>query len=188
MPEPPNENNFREWFANAKTPPPKASASCFRTRGSHFERALYHLLAAESLSPRTSFKPKSEQIDGAFECVQRYFLLEAKWQAKPIGLKELDAFHAKVERKLSGTLGVFISMSGYPRGASDSLLKAKSLKIVLFGADDMEACFDPAVGFKAVLSAKLRAASEYGLPYHEFRPLVVAPVEAPNSGRSTEGQ
>lgn len=188
MPEPPNKNNFREWFANAKTPPPKASASWFRIRGSHFERALYHLLAAESLSPRTSFKPKSEQIDGAFECVQRYFLLEAKWQAKPIGLKELDAFHAKVERKLSGTLGVFISMSGYPRGASDSLLKAKSLKIVLFGADDMEACFDPAIGFKAVLSAKLRAASEYGLPYHEFRPLVVAPVEAPNSGRSTEGQ
>ena len=125
---------------------------------------------------------------GAFECVQRYFLLEAKWQAEPIGLKELDAFHAKVERKLSGTLGVFIPMSGYPRGASDSLLKAKSLKIVLFGADDMEARFDPAVGFKAVLSAKLRAASEYGLPYHEFRPLVVAPVEAPNSGRSTEGQ
>ena len=188
MLEPPNENNFREWFVNVKTPPAKASASWFRTRGRHFERALYHLLAAESLSPRTSFKPKSEQIDGAFECVHRYFLLEAKWQVKPIGLKELDSLHAKVERKLSGTLGVFLSMSGYPRDAADSLVKAKSLKIVLFGAGDIEACFDSAVGFKEVLTVKLRAASEYGVPYHEYRPLVMAPVVIPNSGQSREGK
>jgi hypothetical protein len=92
MPEmPPNQNNFREWFANAKKPPDGASASWYRTRGQHFERALYYLLAAEGLSARTNFRPKNEQIDGAFECDQRYFLLEAKWQAKPIGLKELDA-------------------------------------------------------------------------------------------------
>ncbi|SRR6266404_4752782 len=188
MPEPPNQNNFREWFVNAKTPPAKASASWYRTRGLHFERAIYYLLAANSLSPRTSFRAKSEQIDGAFECDQRYFLLEAKWHVKPIALKELDAFHAKVERKLSGTLGVFISMSGYPRGAADSLLKGKALKIILFGASDIDACFDDAVGFKRVLSAKLRVASEYGVPYHEYRPLVVAPVVTLNSGEGTKGQ
>jgi hypothetical protein len=184
---PPNDNNFREWFANAKKPPTGVSATWYRTRGQHFERALHYLLASEGLSPRTNFRPKNEQIDGAFECNQRYFLLEAKWQAKPIGLKELDAFHGKVERKLSGTLGVFISMSGYPRTAADSLLKAKALKIVLFGERDMDACFDTTLGFNRVLSAKLRAAAEYGVPYYEYRPLVVLPTNTRNSGKGTEG-
>ena len=177
MLEPPKVDDFREWFAGAKTPPVGAPPTWYRTRGLHFERALHYLLATERLSPRTSFKPTSEQVDGAFECDQRYFLLEAKWHSKPIGLKELDAFHAKVERKLSGTLGVFISMSGYPRKAADSLVKGKALTILLFGERDMDACFDVTVGFKRVLAAKLRAAAEYGLPYYEYQPLVVKPTE-----------
>jgi len=177
MLEPPRLENFREWFSSAKTPPADARPTWYRTRGLHFERALHHLLATEGLSPRTSFKPKSEQVDGAFECDLRYFLLEAKWHTKPVGLKELDAFHAKVERKLSGTLGVFISMSGYPRNAADSLVKAKALTILLFGEGDMDACFDATVGFKRVLAAKLRAAAEYGVPYYEYKPLIVKPAE-----------
>ena len=177
LPGAPNEENFREWFAVAKESPSGASPSWHRKRGLHFERALYYLLASEGLMPRTSFRPKSEEIDGAFELAHRYFLLEAKWEAKPVRLKELDALYGKVERKLSGTLGVFISMSGYSRGAVDSHLKSKPLKIVLFGERDMDACFETNVGFKIVLTAKLRAASEYGVPYLEYRPLVVPPMD-----------
>ena len=172
-PELPNESNFREWFANTKHPPASAPLTWYQARGFQFERALHWLLNAEGLSPRTSYRRKGEQIDGAFVSNHRYFLLEAKWHRKPIGNNDLDAFDAKVERRLSGTLGVFISMSGYSRDVADTLVKSKRLKVIMFGAADMEASFDIAVGFSQVLLAKLRAAAEYGMPYHEYRPFVV---------------
>ena len=120
---------------------------------------------------------RASKVDGAFECDQRYFLLEAKWHTKPVGLKELDAFHAKVERKLSGTLGVFISMSGYPRNAADSLLKAKALTILLFGEGDMDAVLrrDGRVpsGFWRRSCERRR---NMACPYYEYKPLIVKPA------------
>ena len=40
----------------------------------------------------------------------------------------------------------------------------------------MDACFDATVGFKRVLVVKLRAAAEYGVPYYEYKPLIVKPA------------
>jgi Restriction endonuclease len=173
IPKTPNKDSFREWYAIAKTPPHDADAKWFRTRGLHFERSLFWLLQSEGLLPRTSFRPKNEQVDGAFEWNHRYFLLEAKWHGKPVGMKDLDSFQSKVERKLWGTLGVFISMPGYTRGAANTLVKAKSLTVVLFAQPDMDACFDFNVGFSRVLAAKLRKAAEFGTPDYEFRPTAV---------------
>ena len=184
MPEPPSADNFRDWFAKVKSPPAGAGVTWYQTRGLHFERALYWLLDAEGLSPRTSFRPKSEQVDGAFECDYRHFLLEAKWRRRPVGIKELDAFQAKVERRLSGTLGVFISMSGYPRSAADTLVRGRSLKVILFSERDMDASFDVAIGFRRVLATKIRAAAEFGVPYREYLPVVVTTGETLNPAGS----
>lgn len=179
---PPTKSNFREWFKASKVPPAGAKAEWYRRRGRQFERALYHLLKGEGLRPRTNFRPKAEEIDGSFEYRHKYFLLEAKWRKGAVGLAPLDSFDSKVGRKLSGTLGVFISMSGYTPDAADALVKGRSLSVVLFDGSDVEACFHVSAGFRQVLEVKLRNAAEFGLPYFPYKPTVVS-VRPPTSVR-----
>ena len=49
------------------------------------------------------------------------YLLEAKWRKQPIPASDLYAFKGKVDGKLVGTIGVFISMSDYSADAIDAL-------------------------------------------------------------------
>jgi hypothetical protein len=170
----PTAKDFRKWYENAKKPPtPSAPAVWYTNRGFQFEKALKFLLRSEGLSPRTSFRPTGEQVDGSFECMNRYFLLEAKWQKQPIPASDLFTFRGKVEGKLLGTIGVFISISGYSHDAADALIKGKTLSVIMFDEKDMDASMDPKIGFKRVLIKKLRTASEEGVPYWAFSKTIV---------------
>src|SRR5450759_337008 len=97
-----------------------ASAQERRKAGLEFEELLNALLDQEGLNPRTRYRPKGEEIDGSFVLESRVFLLEAKWHTKPLPASAIYAFRGKVEGKLSGTLGVFISGSGYSSHAVDA--------------------------------------------------------------------
>lgn len=86
---------------------------------------------ADRLDPRTSYKLAGEQVDGSFFLDGTVFLLEAKWHAKEIAASSLYEFKGKVDGKLLGTLGVFISMSGYSEDAVNALTLGKTLNLVL---------------------------------------------------------
>jgi hypothetical protein len=169
----PTAKDFRKWYEKAKKPPPSAPAAWYNKRGFQFEKALNFLLQSEGLSPRTSFRPTGEQVDGSFECMNRYLLLEAKWQKQAIPASDLFAFKGKVDGKLLGTIGVFISMSGYSDAAADALIKGKTLSVIMFDEKDMDASMDVKIGFKRVLMEKLRTAAEEGVPYWAFSKTVV---------------
>jgi hypothetical protein len=171
----PSRATFRSWFRRAKVAPRAAAAKWYRDRGRLFERALYHGLAQDGLRPRTSYILEGEEIDGSFLLRGNVFLLEAKWHEMPIPTKELLAFHAKLEGKLAGTLGAFLSMSGYCDKAADALTKGKALTVIMFDAVDIEACFKRRIGFKRVLEEKLRAAAESGLVYWPYTSTRVTP-------------
>lgn len=94
-------------------PPGKADRYWFQQRGRTFERMLTQLLSRENMEPRSSMRPSGEEIDGSFAMGDRFFLLEAKWHATPIPASALYAFKGKVDGKLIGTIGVFLSMSDY---------------------------------------------------------------------------
>lgn len=147
------------------TPPPDAGAPWNRTRGYKFERVLTDLLAEDGLEPRASYKPQGEQIDGSFFLEGTVFLLEAKWHADPMPASTLYEFKGKVDGKLVGTLGVFISMSGYSKDAVNALTLGKSLNLILFDKRDMDAAIGRSLGFKEVLKRKLRKAAEEGVVY-----------------------
>lgn len=134
-------------------------------RGYGFEKWLRALLDHEGLEPRSSYIPTGEQIDGSFLCDGTYFLIEAKWVSKGIPASELYRFKGKVDGKLVGTLGVFISMSGYSESAVDALSVGKGLSVILFDRSDMETSLRPGHSFKAVLKYKLRKAAEEGIVY-----------------------
>ncbi|MEC0107366.1 hypothetical protein P4H27_10500 [Paenibacillus taichungensis] len=136
-----------------------------RRRGFAFERLLYKLFSFEQLEPRTGYRPLGEQIDGSIYLDGRIYLLEAKWHAEPLPASTLYQFKGKVEGKLAGTIGIFISMSGYAEDAVDALVLGKTLNIILLDQRDLDAAIARSLGFTNVLKRKLRMAAEEGAIY-----------------------
>lgn len=160
------EPTLPEQYARLRELSGSAPALQKRQRGFDFERVLKRLLDADGLEPRASYKSKGEQIDGSFYLDGTFILLEAKWHAEPIPASTLYQFKGKVDGKLVGTLGVFISMSGYSEDAVDALTAGKSLNLILFNKEDIDAAIAGNQGFKTILKVKLRKAAEEGLVYY----------------------
>jgi hypothetical protein len=157
---------LQQQFSNLVNLPAEATAADKRRRGFAFEKFLERLLTQEELAPRLRLRPTGEEIDGSFDLHNRVFLLEAKWHAEPLPASAIYAFQGKVNGKLSGTLGVFISMSGFSDDVTSALTAGKSLNVILFDANDIRAVITHS--FAKVLNVKLRAAAEEGVVFFPF--------------------
>jgi len=138
-----------------------------RNRGRQFELLLNNLLKIEDLEPRTSYRPDGEEIDGSFIFGNKIYLLEAKWHSTAIPASSIYQFKGKVDGKLVGTIGIFISMSGFSSEAVDALTFGKSVNVILFDQSDLEISITEHNGLKKVLHQKIRIAAEEG---HAFFP------------------
>ena len=150
-------------------PPDDVSSNAKQQRGRDFEKFLQALFEAEGLKPRLRLRPSGEEIDGSFLLGGRVFLVEAKWHAHPMPASELYAFKGKVDGKLVSTIGIFVSMSGYSDNAADALTAGKSLNVLLFNREDIEASVGINGGFIQVLESKLRAAAEEGSAFFPYQ-------------------
>ncbi|AXM95744.1 restriction endonuclease [Pseudomonas plecoglossicida] len=159
------ERDPHQWYIELSELLPDADATKKRARGYDFEKILKRLLADEGLEPRSSYKSAGEQIDGSFYLDGSFLLLEAKWHALPVPASTLYQFKGKVDGKLVGTIGIFISMSGYSTDAVDALIAGKTLNLILFTKEDMDAAIIHKLGFKRILKDKLRKAAEEGLAF-----------------------
>jgi hypothetical protein len=156
------KEDYKKWLV----PPEGSPATWYRQRGFAFERILKSCLSHEQMDPRSSYKAEGEQIDGSFFLDGSVFILEAKWHRDELPASSIYQFKGKVDGKLSGTIGVFISMSGYSKDAVDALTLGKSLNVILFGKEDIDAAILGNSSFKNVLKSKLRIAAEEGVVYH----------------------
>lgn len=138
-------------------------------RGYLLQDLMYSVLTHEGLEPRASYKPKGEEIDGSFYLSNTTYLLEAKWVQDPISASDLYSFKGKVDGKLAGTRGVFISMSGFSDDAPESLIRGKQLTSIMVDHSDMEVIFGGRATFKQVLDFKIRQAGETGKPYVPYQ-------------------
>lgn len=145
--------------------PPDADGNSKRARGFAFERLLNMLFAYDKMEPRAGYRPVGEQIDGSIYLDGRVYLIEAKWHADPLPASTLYQFKGKVDGKLLGTVGIFISMSGYGDDAIDALSLGKGLNVILVDRSDMDAAIKRQNGIKHVLKLKLRKAAEEGVIY-----------------------
>lgn len=145
--------------------PVESTGVAKRMRGFAFEWLLNNLFALDELEPRAGYRPAGEQIDGSIYLDGRIYLLEAKWHADPLPASTLYQFKGKVDGKLAGTIGIFISMSGYAADAVDALILGKGLNVILVDRRDMDSAIVRGNGFKKVLKLKLRKAAEEGTVY-----------------------
>ncbi|MGG1515471.1 TOPRIM nucleotidyl transferase/hydrolase domain-containing protein [Paenibacillus oryzisoli] len=156
---------IKEEYEKLINLPATADGAAKRRRGYDFEILLNKLFTFEQLEPRTGYRPMGEQIDGSIYLDGRIYILEAKWHADPLPASTLYQFKGKVEGKLAGTIGIFISMSGYAEDAVDALVLGKALNVILFDKRDLDAAIDRSIGFTNVLKNKLRKAAEEGAIY-----------------------
>lgn len=166
----------RTLFESLKNPPDGADANWFRARGRSLEKIIFAALDAEGLRPKINLRLDGEEIDGSFILHAQVFLLEAKWHADPIEEKDLLVLKGKVDGKLTGTLGIFLSMSGYTENAIPAFVKGKTINTILFDGADIETALAVDGGFTILLSEKLRAAAEEGTVFYPSSKVVGAGI------------
>jgi hypothetical protein len=152
-----------------------------------FELITFKLLALEGLDPslpyyvspprqgedgsagtrRSGRQPGGEQIDGAFVLDGRDFLVESKWQG-PIASADMYVFRGRVEGKLVGTIGVFISAEGFVKDAEYTLISGKELNVLLVDGEDVGLALEPRNSFRTMLRAKLRQAALMGRAFYSY--------------------
>jgi hypothetical protein len=156
------DTKLRDWLV----PPEPRESNWFQKRGRVFERILTSMLSKEEMEPHTSMRPSGEEIDGSFAVGDNFYLLEAKWHAEPIPASSLYSFRGKLEGKITGTIGVFFSMSDYSRDAPDALLRGKQLNMILFSHSDLLLIEDGKITMREAMRAKRRYAADYGSPFY----------------------
>jgi hypothetical protein len=139
-------------------------------RGYAFEKFLKLLFDANGMKGRASFRLIGEQIDGSFQLIGETYLLEAKWQNKPIDASDLRSFNAKVEDKASWSRGLFVSYSGFSEDGLVAYGKGKS--VVCMDGFDLSEMLQNRLSLKDVLSRKVRYAAETGKPFVSLRDLL----------------
>jgi len=138
-------------------------------RGYAFEKYLKKLFDAFDLEARAPFRLVGEQIDGSFILGSETYLLEAKWQNELTGVRELHAFHGKVEQKANWSRGLFVSYSGFSEQGLVAFGKGKRI-ICLDGLDLAEA-LSRELPLNNVLERKVRHAAETGAAFVRVRDL-----------------
>lgn len=135
-----------------------------RQRGFDLEKILRDLFEIFDLDPKASFRITGEQIDGAFTFDGTDYILEAKWQEKPVTASELYALDGKISGKLDNTLGLYVSINGYSRDAVDAYSAKRRLLILMNGSDIM-AVLEGRIDLAKLLLRKRREASTTGNIY-----------------------
>jgi hypothetical protein len=142
-----------------------------QTRGFAFECFLSGLFDAYKLDPRRSFRLVGEQIDGSFELPPDTYLLEAKWQASPIGFQDLAGFAAKVEGKSQWARGLFISYSGFSTDGLQAFARGRATSIVCMDGLDLTQVISGGLSLIDVIQRKKRRAVEIGSCFVSVRDL-----------------
>ena len=128
--------------------------------GLGLEKLLNRLFGLFDLAPRRPFEVVGEQIDGSFELDHDLYLLEAKWERKPLREKELLVFRGKIEGKSSFTRGLFVAMNGVTQEAEVAIRVGKQPTFFVITGHDLMMTLLGALPFDDFLRRRRRLLAE----------------------------
>ena len=137
--------------------------------GLDLEKVLNELFEIHDLSPQEPFRVTGEQIDGSFELDNEIYLVEAKWESKPLSEAPLLIFRGKVEGKSSITRGVFIAINGYSDEAKEAITRGKQPNFFLMDGYDIAVVLEGKMRLDDLLRAKVRCLAEKGCVFLSAR-------------------
>jgi hypothetical protein len=131
-------------------------------KGFDFERLLNELFSVFELKPRAPFRLQGEQIDGSLDFENQIYLVEAKYQTKPVGQEDLLVFRGKVEGKSTWSQGLFISVSGFTTEGLAAFSHGRPTNLIAINGQDLFFILDGRITLNEVIRLKARRAAETG--------------------------
>ncbi len=132
-------------------------------RGYGLEDLLAELFEAHEIGYRRPYRTATEQIDGHFEFKGFDYLVEARWRAQPPLEADLAAFKTKVDKKLTSTRGLFVSIVGFRPEVVLEFTRGVSSNIVLMDGTDLSLILEGHISLVDALDLKIQKAAQEGI-------------------------
>jgi len=135
-------------------------------RGTELNQLLAAIFRGYGIPTRVGRQTERGEIDVSFKLGDTRFILEAKWYANKIDYGPLSLLDSRTRQRLEGTLGIFVSMSGYTKPAVEQVSSSGDrLRIVLFDAEHVEALIAGLASPDELIGAALGEAAAAGRFY-----------------------
>lgn len=138
-------------------------------RGYGLEDLLADLFDLNEITYRRPYRTATEQIDGHFAFEGFDYLVEARWRAERPTQSDLGGFKLKVDRKITSTRGVFVSINGFRPEVVMEFTKGASANIVLVDGEDLTLILEGHVSLSDALELKIRKAAQEGIVFYPLR-------------------
>jgi len=146
-------------------------------RGQRFNQLVADLLGCWGTDRVQANILGTGEIDVAFTIDGMRFLLEAKWEAGPVSFDPIAKLSRRISQRLSGTRGVFLSMSGYTADAQRDVLRGQQPDMLLIDRTHLEAMLSGLFSPADLFTELVDRASYRGEVYTRLTDLVVSPEE-----------
>ena len=121
-------------------------------RGTEFEKLINKILEDNGVLVNSRYRTSDSQqeIDGAILIYNKIFLVEVKWEDEDtLAASKLFSFLGKINSKIEGTLGVFISYNELKQNFIDSVRNGlRQNCILIHGKENIENIIDEKVNLK----------------------------------------
>lgn len=163
--------------------PPNVSR---QARGQRFNRLIAELFTAFGIAAKSDQRSPVGEIDVAFNHAGRRFILEAKWEHGPVSMDPIAKLQRRLEQRMVGVTGVFLSMGGYTKPALAEIDKGRRLDLVLLDQEHWEAMLSGFVPPAELLDLVTDKASFDGSAYTRLHELLEhkTPPPSVSFGRS----
>lgn len=158
-----------EYGQLRELPVDKASA-----RGQRFNHFLAELLQSWGIKASSSIRASGE-IDVGFELEGQRFVVEAKWEQKRTDTGPIAKLQKRLRQRLGGTIGLFVSMSGYTEDALNDLKEGEQLAVLCLSREHFEAMLSGFVPPNELLSELVTRAALRGEAYVSLTSLFDVP-------------
>ena len=136
-----------------------------QSRGYSLEDLLAELFEVDEIQYRRPYKTQTEQIDGHFKFRGFDYLVEARWRRDPPNLQDLGGFKTKVDKMITSTRGLFLSIVGFRPEVVNEIVKGVTSNIILLDGQDLSIILEGHVSLEDGLELKIRKAAQEGVIY-----------------------
>lgn len=140
-----------------------ASTDDPQARGYSLEDLFAELFELHEIAYRRPYRTDTEQIDGSFHWNGFDYLVEARWRRDPPAEAELAAFKGKVDKKLTSTRGLFLSIVGFRQEVVLEFTRGVRSNIVFVDGQDLSLILEGHVSLTDALTLKIEKAAQEGI-------------------------
>jgi hypothetical protein len=134
-------------------------------RGYDLESLIAELFVVHEIPFRRPYRTGTEQVDGHFRFKEFDYLVEARWRSELPAEADLAAFKIKVDKKLTSTRGLFVSITGFRPEVVLEFTRGISSSIILMDGSDLALILEGQVSLVDALDMKIQKAAQEGIVY-----------------------